>query len=200
MNTKVEAARLKAAQENGDILALRALDRAREYAYSRGFTRTRVPSAARKARELSRQSEQSILGDPVASPGPGWADVGSGSRPSCRDPHPLGEILVRLVRDKGWGSHLEVASVSTRWPQIVGEDVAKHVKVESYDGSVLTLRTSSTAWEVQIRSLLAVLEAKIATEVGSEAVKEIVVLGPPRPSWKHGPWSVPGRGPRDTYG
>nr|NLD40552.1 DUF721 domain-containing protein [Actinomycetales bacterium] len=27
-----------------------------------------------------------------------------------------------------------------------------------------------------------------------------VVLGPKAPSWKHGIRSVPGRGPRDTYG
>ena len=31
-------------------------------------------------------------------------------------------------------------------------------------------------------------------------VSDIVVKAPGAPSWKHGSRSVPGRGPRDTYG
>ena len=53
-NSKVEAARLAAAQMNGDVLALRILDRAREAAFSRGETRTRRPSAGQMARELEQ--------------------------------------------------------------------------------------------------------------------------------------------------
>jgi predicted nucleic acid-binding Zn ribbon protein len=31
-------------------------------------------------------------------------------------------------------------------------------------------------------------------------VSALKMLGPDAPSWKKGPRSVPGRGPRDTYG
>jgi predicted nucleic acid-binding Zn ribbon protein len=31
-------------------------------------------------------------------------------------------------------------------------------------------------------------------------IVDITVKAPGAPSWKHGPRSVPGRGPRDTYG
>jgi predicted nucleic acid-binding Zn ribbon protein len=31
-------------------------------------------------------------------------------------------------------------------------------------------------------------------------IKALKMLGPDAPSWKKGPRSVPGRGPRDTYG
>lgn len=200
-SSKVEAARLRAAEENGDILALRALDRVREAAFARGYTRTRSPSAAQKARAIEQNTVEEPLGDEVWSPGPGWGDVGSGPRPSRRDPHPIGEVLQRFIRDKGWTQRLEVASVTARWPQIVGPNVAKHVVVENFDDEgVLTLRASSSSWEAQIRALLSTLEQKIADEVGVDAVKKIVVLGPARPSWKHGRFSVPGRGPRDTYG
>ena len=86
-------------------------------------------------------------------------------------------------------------------PEIVGPTVAKHCTVEDFsDGGRLTLRTSSTSWETQIRALQATLEATLAKEVGEGVVKEIVVKGPSQPSWKHGRFSVRGRGPRDTYG
>lgn len=200
----VEAARRAAIERNGDVLALRALDRAREAAFARGYVRTRTPSASRALQRASSREEHDSsepLGDKVWSPGPGWGDVGSGPRPSHRDPHPIGQILARYVRDKGWGEKIEVASVASRWPEIVGPTVAKHCVVEDFsDGGTLTLRTSSTSWETQIRALQATLEATLAKEVGEGVVREIVVKGPSRPSWKHGRFSVRGRGPRDTYG
>lgn len=200
----VEAARRAAIERNGDVLALRALDRAREAAFARGYVRTRTPSASRALQSPSSREEHDSsepLGDEVWSPGPGWGDVGSGPRPSHRDPHPIGQILARYVRDKGWGEKIEVASVASRWPEIVGPTVAKHCVVEDFsDGGTLTLRTSSTSWETQIRALQATLEATLAKEVGEGVVREIVVKGPSRPSWKHGRFSVRGRGPRDTYG
>ena len=200
----VEAARRAAIERNGDVLALRALDRAREAAFARGYVRTRALSASRALQRPSSREEHDSsepLGDEVWSPGPGWGDVGSGPRPSHRDPHPIGQILARYVRDKGWGEKIEVASVASRWPEIVGPTVAKHCVVEDFsDGGTLTLRTSSTSWETQIRALQATLEATLAKEVGEGVVREIVVKGPSRPSWKHGRFSVRGRGPRDTYG
>ena len=76
-NSKVEAARLAAAQMNGDVLALRILDRAREAAFSRGETRTRRPSAGQMARELEQGQGEEGIGDEPVSPGPGWGDVGT---------------------------------------------------------------------------------------------------------------------------
>ena len=199
-NSKVDAARLAAAQMNGDVLALRILDRAREAAFSRGETRTRRPSAGQMARELEQGQGEEGIGDEPVSPGPGWGDVGSGPRPSRRDPHPISDLLERTIRDKGWGTQLKVAAVLARWPEIVGPTIAKHCVVESFDDDgVLTLRTSSTSWEAQINALLATLEARVVEEVGEGIVKKIMVIGPNRPSWKHGRLSVPGRGPRDTY-
>ena len=37
-------------------------------------------------------------------------------------------------------------------------------------------------------------------ELGPGTVRDITVLGPAAPSWKHGKLHVKGRGPRDTYG
>lgn len=198
---KIAAARQQAASRNGDVLALTALDRVREAAFNSGETRTRRPSAAQAARSLADAFDDEPLGDAVVTPGPGWGDVGSGPRPSRRDPKPISMLLARAIRDKGWTQRLEIASVASRWEKIVGPNVARHCAVEEFtEDGVLTLRASSSSWETQIRALLAALDARIAEEIGEGVVKKIIVKGPDKPSWKHGRFSVPGRGPRDTYG
>ena len=145
---KVAAAKRKSAERHGDILALTALDRVREAAFNRGETRTRRPSAAQAARSLEEATEDQALGDEVYTPGPGWGDVGSGPRPSRRDPKPIAMLLKRAVQDKGWTQRLEIASVAAQWPKIVGPNVAKNCVVEEFtEEGVLTLRASSSSWE-----------------------------------------------------
>ena len=56
-----------------------------------------------------------------------------------------------------------------------------------------------TEWEKVVGSDSA--EASYPEELKNEVVvSEIRFVGPTAPSWKKGPRSVPGRGPRDTYG
>lgn len=105
-----------------------------------------------------------------------------------------------LVTNKGWRDSIDVAGVVGRWPEIVGDHIATHCHVETFDEAKLVVRTDSTAWATQLRLLLPQLERRIAEEVGEGVVEQIVVLGPGGPSWRRGPRSVPGRGPRDTYG
>ncbi|MFZ1282737.1 MAG: DUF721 domain-containing protein, partial [Propionicimonas sp.] len=44
------------------------------------------------------------------------------------------------------------------------------------------------------------LVARLNDQLGQGTVERVVVVGPSAPSWKKGKRSVPGRGPRDTYG
>jgi predicted nucleic acid-binding Zn ribbon protein len=64
----------------------------------------------------------------------------------------------------------------------------------------LTLQAESTAWATQLRLLAPKLLSILATEVGAGVVTKLSVHGPAAPSWKKGPRTVRGRGPRDTYG
>ena len=178
----IAGARRQARRE--DLLALRQLDRVRETAFARGEVRIRQPLASQTddgSNDGDGQAAEEPIGAEVWTPGPGWGDVGS-------------------VRDRGWTQRLEVASVVSRWDEIVGPTVARHCTVEEFaEDGTLTLRTSSTSWETQIRALLATLETTLAEEIGEGVVKRIVVKGPALPNWKHGRFSVPGRGVRDTY-
>ena len=42
--------------------------------------------------------------------------------------------------------------------------------------------------------------ARLNRELGDQTVLRVDFRGPQAPSWKKGPRSVQGRGPRDTYG
>ena len=44
------------------------------------------------------------------------------------------------------------------------------------------------------------LLAKVTEAHPELEIASLKLLGPDAPSWKKGPRSVPGRGPRDTYG
>ncbi len=117
-----------------------------------------------------------------------------------RDPALLGAQLERLLVDRGWSADVTVGSVMGRWAEIVGPDIAGHVRPVTFEGSVLTVQAESTAWATQIRLLTSALLGRIEAVVGAGVVTDLVVLGPAAPSWIKGKRRVQGRGPRDTYG
>lgn len=124
----------------------------------------------------------------------------SGAHPDDRDPQPLGFSLDRLVSYRGWETDLRVQGVFARWGELVGAEVAGHSTPETLVDGKLVVRTDSTAWATQLRLLAPTLVRRLNEELGHGTVLVIEVLGPHGPSWKKGPRSSGGRGPRDTYG
>ena len=124
----------------------------------------------------------------------------SGPGPDDRDPQPLGRLVSRVSLDRGWSPRLTDATVLGRWPQLVGSEIADHCIPLSLRDGELVLQAESTAWATQLRTLQRDLLYRLAVGVGKDVVRRIRVVGPSGPSWRHGPRSVRGRGPRDTYG
>jgi predicted nucleic acid-binding Zn ribbon protein len=118
----------------------------------------------------------------------------------ARDPQPLSQALERLVEDQGWQDQSAVAVLMGEWEQIVGRDIAEHVRPVSFSDGELGLEAESTAWATQVRLLAATLVARLNADLGQGTVTRVTVLGPDGPSWKKGKLRVKGRGPRDTYG
>ncbi|WP_129664387.1 DUF721 domain-containing protein [Phytoactinopolyspora endophytica] len=147
-----------------------------------------TPGRGRSPRRSGRSSR------PAA--GSGW----SGPAADERDPQPLGAAVEKLSNEHGWEEDLSVHGVIARWAELVGADVAEHVQPENYEDTVLTVRADSTAWATQVRLLAPELVRRINEEIGHGTLTRVNVLGPQARSWTRGPRSVPGRGPRDTYG
>ncbi|MEI7797519.1 MAG: DciA family protein [Actinomycetes bacterium] len=114
-------------------------------------------------------------------------------------PQLINESLSELIADQGWGEHLKIGDLFTRWSEIVGAEIAQNAKPMRLTDGKLFIEARSTAWATQLRLMGDDLKRRIAAE-GLE-LKEIEVVGPRSPSWRRGGWTVKGgRGPRDTYG
>lgn len=191
-----------------DALARRRLQKMRENAWNRGETMRSGPRKTKKADgednsvapwDQAKLRAQEMRSEVERAPGmPG----GKGrARASKWDPRTSKIELDAFIRKMGWGRQLQIASVVSRWPELVGPGVAEHCQVETFREGKLVLRASSTAWAQQIRLMLPNIEAMLEREIGAGVVEEIKILGPTGPSWKHGKRTVRGgRGPRDTYG
>ena len=116
------------------------------------------------------------------------------------EPLSLGQALEGVIEERGWGTQVNVHLLLGRWPELVGEAVAEHSKPEAYRDRVLVVRTSSTNWAAQLRLMAPQILAKMNATLGDGTVRRVQILGPEAPSWRHGPRTVKGRGPRDTYG
>jgi len=125
---------------------------------------------------------------------------GPGRRPGREDAIALGDVLGEMVQSQGWEERLAATRVFTDWAAIVGPEVAQHCKVHEFADGVVHIQADSTAWAKELKLLAPRLVAKLNHELGDGQVLRIDVRGPQAPSWKKGPRSVKGRGPRDTYG
>ncbi len=117
-----------------------------------------------------------------------------------RDPRGLGNIVDALTTELGWSSPLAQSELMDRWVDLAGEETAKHSTPIGIADGVLTVSCESTAWATQLRIMRAELMTRIAVEFPEAGIQSIRFQGPEAPSWKRGPRSIPGRGPRDTYG
>ena len=199
-------------EEDSDEFVVRALERAQRVARNLGYTRSTLPSwgldETRPRRSLDGSSEYAAietdgLGRLAADDADG-AQARAAARAaayghangvpapaSSTDEDPEGDLAA--LRQA-----LEATGAS--WSAIVGPQVAEHARIETFEGHKLVVRTDSTAWAKQLQLLLPTIERRIAEEVGSGVVEQLVILGPVAPSWKKGPYVVRGRGPRADYG
>jgi predicted nucleic acid-binding Zn ribbon protein len=117
-----------------------------------------------------------------------------------RDPHGLGETITSLTAQLGWNSPMAQSDLLGSWTELAGVETAKHSTPAGIDDGVLTVHCESTAWATQLRMMRVEIMTHIAQKFPDAGIASIRFQGPNAPSWKKGPRSIPGRGPRDTYG
>lgn len=121
-------------------------------------------------------------------------------KPYVRSAEPLGSILNREIRSRGWGRDIAAGWVTSHWAELVGPKIAQHTKVEMIKDKKLFITCDSTAWATNLRMMQKQILQVIAEKVGPNTIVELRIFGPKAPSWRKGPLHVKGRGPRDTYG
>ena len=119
--------------------------------------------ALRAAKEAARARGDAVQQKKQVRRGGG---LRSGARADGRDPMALGSAINRLITERGWETPAAVGGVMGRWPQIVGEDLARKCVPERYDEDerVLHVRCDSTAWATNLRLLAPQLVARLNEE------------------------------------
>ena len=117
-----------------------------------------------------------------------------------RAPRGLGAVLDNLTVDLGWSATLAKSELLVSWAEVVGSDIAARTNPVAIEEKTLTVSCESTAWATQLRLMSSDILTKILQRFPDADVTSIRFQGPNAPSWKRGPRSIPGRGPRDTYG
>lgn len=117
-----------------------------------------------------------------------------------RDEHGLGDVIDALSAHMGWESPLAQSDLIAAWAEIAGIETAEHSSPVGIEGGTLTVKCDSTAWATQLRLMRSSILGAIGVKYPDAGVVSVRFEGPGAPSWKRGPRSIPGRGPRDTYG
>ena len=114
----------------------------------------------------------------------------SGSGPDARDPVRFGEMIGRLVVERGWEDTTAAANVLANWDRLVGPEIADHCRPASLQDGELVLVAESSAWATQLRLMTRTLTARLSERVGAGVVETIVVRGPVQADWRRGPRRV----------
>ncbi len=136
----------------------------------------------------------------AAGPSGESRDPGDEPFAAGRDPRLLARTLGDVMRDRGWSAPLARSELFVAWDELVGPITAEHTEPVAIRNGQLHVRCDSTAWATQLGLMRSRIIAGIAERFPEAGVESIRFTGPDAPSWKRGPRSVPGRGPRDTYG
>jgi len=155
--------------------------------------------AAQRALQRARRTVI-VATDPRSARRPWTTRSTTGQSDSADSLRPVAHALEALVDSEGWTGAAAQARIHEHWSSIVGPDVAEHSQPGVLSEGVLSISATSTAWATQLRLLSGELLARITDLVGPGQVSTLSITGPRAPSWRSGLRSVPGRGPRDTYG
>lgn len=159
-------------------LAAEALARARADAWARGDR----PGAGPRQQIQPEDPERPVVSPPAAASSPSWP-----ARPRRDDPLPLTAAVGGLLSARGWREKAAVGAVFGHWPDIVGPQLARHTKPESFESGELTVSADSAAWATQVRLMAPQILKRLGEELGHGTVRHIRVKGP------SGPPRQPGR-------
>lgn len=112
----------------------------------------------------------------------------------------IGDCFDTLIEIMHWEKELLKVRIITSWKEIVGEYIAKNVKIKDFKNDTLYLCCSSTMWASKMRLLQAKMQRELDDYFNSHLVKKIKIEGPKAPKQYFSDRRIKGRGPRDTYG
>ena len=98
-----------------------------------------------------------------------------------RDVAKLKDLLGPVGKKLRLDDPLAAGSLWRRWPQIVGEDIARNAEPTSLKAGVLRIRTSSPTWATEMSYLAGDIKERVNRALGKPLVNEIKIWTSPAP-------------------
>jgi predicted nucleic acid-binding Zn ribbon protein len=95
---------------------------------------------------------------------------------SPSEPVPLGDALAAVTADLRSATPDVLAGLARQWVEVVGPEIADHATPGSLVDGVLTINVDEPAAATSLRQAAPQLAERLATVVGSGAVRQIRVL------------------------
>jgi predicted nucleic acid-binding Zn ribbon protein len=96
-----------------------------------------------------------------------------------KEPAPLRGLLGPAASGYGLDDALAAGTLSKRWVEVVGPDVAAHAEPTSLREGVLRVRADSPVWAHEIGYLAAEIKRRANETLGRQAVSEVKVWNAP---------------------
>lgn len=91
------------------------------------------------------------------------------------DPRRLPEVLDQVLAGLGAPSADAVVTISERWPDLIGAEVAAHVTPVSVEHGRLTMQADGPAWASHVRWAEADLLSRLAAMIGPDVVTSVMI-------------------------
>ena len=94
------------------------------------------------------------------------------------DAVPIGDVVDALLREDVFSRGMPIATLARRWPELVGERLARATKPASLEGGILLIRASDGPWGAQPRFLAEQIRERADASLGTGSVKAVrIVVG-----------------------
>ena len=97
-----------------------------------------------------------------------------------KSPRPIGGAIESVIGSLGLGKSYNGWLVVTRWPEIVGEQIAKRAKATRFDDGVLFVVVEDAAWRQNLSMQTDDIMAAIRKYPFGKVVRQIRLIGTER--------------------
>ncbi len=92
-----------------------------------------------------------------------------------QEPTQLGNLIEHVIRSLGLGEKFHGWRIVSRWPEIVGPEIARHARAIRFSDGILTIVVEKDVWRQELEMQLENILEKIRSTSGGSAVKKIVL-------------------------
>ena len=92
-------------------------------------------------------------------------------------PEPVSDVLTELLESLGLTQRMDARDLLIRWPEVVGEKVARFSRAVHIEAGVLTIQADNAVWRQELTLLMPDIIAKYNELCGEGSVREIKWAG-----------------------